>query len=1056
MHATEPRLQTVGEYVEAFEAARARDGFADIPVFLPHPADPLHLGVLRELVRIELEWSWERGKPRRLEDYRISFPELFTDRESLLLITFEEFRLRVQAGEQPEPAEYERRFGVATAAWPPLSGRPATPPSSGVRILHNVGEGVPPAKLTALYGAEPGTAPCSPQTVDRLPRPGEQFLEFRLHAELGRGAFGRVFLARQGDLADRWVALKVAPDLGDESHTLAQLQHTHIVPIYSVHRAGSLQAVCMPYFGATTLAHVLEDVRASAELPGSGRGLLHTLDARRSVTRLTAQSLEPDCGPASASKDSVAPTPGSLTPAQSATSHFEGLTYVEAILWLGERLADGLAHAHARGILHRDLKPANVLLADDGRPMLLDFNLAEDIKQTGSAARASVGGTLPYMAPEHLEAFRDGIPRVDARSDVFALGVILYELLTGRHPFPERRGPLNSLLPEMIADRAGPPPALRHTNKAVTPAVEAIVRRCLEPDPARRYQGAGELRDDLLRQLENRPLRHTREPSWRERFAKWRRRHPRLTSTTLVGSVALVLLGALAGLFWTLHRRQAVVGALDTLDRLRDQGKQMRFFLMAPDVEGRDQEEGRTLARHVFSRYGVLSESAWLTRSPVSDLAEADRAQLRTAVGELLLLDARVALRQAETAHPSRREELREEARQRHAAAVTCYTEDDAPRALWLLAADLADTEEEAQALRARAARQSLREFTDHYLLVADHLARGRYRDAMPLLEQIGAAKPLDYDARLALGYCHTILRQTDRAEAQYRQAIRLKPDAYEAYFNRGILYLGRKYYEPACADFDEVLRLRPDHGPALYNRAVARFGLGQHEGALADLDALLRNANPPLRGYLLRARIREARGAPALAWQDRQEAFRRPPTSAADWSARGEARAPREPEAALADLDCALALNPGFAEAWQSRAHVLAEQLHRCEDAVAALDRVLALEPESVPARAGRGVLLARLGRRDAALADARAVLIRDRLPPTLYQIGCVYALTSRQEQTDGAEALRLISAALRQGYGAELLERDLDLKALHGLPEYRRLVQLAKELRGAGAKPR
>src|SRR5207247_3990759 len=114
----------------------------------------------------------------------------------------------------------------------------------------------------------------------------------------------------------------------------------------------------------------------------------------------------------------------------------EGFTYVEAVVWLGCCLADGLAHAHERGILHRDLKPANVLLTDDGQPMLLDFNLSEDVKLRGSVAAARMGGTLPYMAPEQLQAFQDQ-RRVsfDGRSDIYALGVLLFELLTGRHPF---------------------------------------------------------------------------------------------------------------------------------------------------------------------------------------------------------------------------------------------------------------------------------------------------------------------------------------------------------------------------------------------------------------------------------------------------------------------------------------------------------------------------------------------------------------------------------------------------------------------------------------------
>src|SRR5262249_37411488 len=151
------------------------------------------------------------------------------------------------------------------------------------------------------------------------------------------------------------------------------------------------------------------------------------------------------------------------------------------------------------GIVHRDLKPANVLLTDDGTPMLLDFNLAADVRQAGGR----VGGTLSYMAPEHLAAFaamklngQEAV--VDHRSDLFALGVILFELLTGPPPFPRKPDGVEPLVLSMITDRMGTPPRLRPDNPALTPAVESIVRHCLHPDPARRYQSAEHLRDDLL------------------------------------------------------------------------------------------------------------------------------------------------------------------------------------------------------------------------------------------------------------------------------------------------------------------------------------------------------------------------------------------------------------------------------------------------------------------------------------------------------------------------------------------------------------------------------
>src|SRR5262249_23342097 len=169
------------------------------------------------------------------------------------------------------------------------------------------------------------------------------------------------------------VGLKIADDVAGESRTLAQLQHTNIVPIYSLHRSGPFQAVCMPYFGRTTLARVVEQLSGRASLPSSGRELKSTLDRLPSETvASTGSPRQPATSPPQADPAPAAEAGG--------WGHMDGLSYVEAVLWLGSQLADGLAHAHERGILHRDLKPANVLLADDGRPMLLDFNLAEDTK----------------------------------------------------------------------------------------------------------------------------------------------------------------------------------------------------------------------------------------------------------------------------------------------------------------------------------------------------------------------------------------------------------------------------------------------------------------------------------------------------------------------------------------------------------------------------------------------------------------------------------------------------------------------------------------------------
>ncbi|MCA1686885.1 MAG: serine/threonine protein kinase, partial [Planctomycetia bacterium] len=401
---------------------------------------------------------------------------------------------------------------------------------------------------------------------------------------------------------------------------------TNVVPVYSVHRRGPLQAVCMPYLGATTLADTLADLRSQATMPDTGAGLLDSLHARK------GRAVGSSDVPGDATTDSVPSGPGPApevtpglagAPSTSRTNpqaeRLRGLGYVPAVLWLVARVADGLAHAHERGILHRDLKPANILFGDDGEPLLLDFNLAADTKVRVHASAALVGGTLPYMAPEHLGAYRDGSTSADARSDLYSLGVILYELLTGRHPFPVRRGAVDDVLPAMVADRLGPVPDARRANPSVSPAVASIVARCLAPDPARRYQSARELQDDLRRQLDDRPLKHATDPSFRERAGKWARRHPRLTSSSALAAFSVMLIAGVVAGYADRQRRFGPVEAAHALRRLADDHETASVLLLDPGVDAAREEEGAAVCRRALERFGVLDSPAWLRSSMVRD-----------------------------------------------------------------------------------------------------------------------------------------------------------------------------------------------------------------------------------------------------------------------------------------------------------------------------------------------------------------------------------------------------------------------------------------------------
>ncbi len=1066
------------EFVAAYEVAKAGDPAAEWADFLPPRDHPLYPAVLRELVRIDLEAGWDQGRPCRLEDYQRRFPELAEDPEGFGEIAFEEYRLRCLAGEAPSAAEYHERYGIATAGWslpavgqavPPAMRTGAPAETNGKPDDAERPDAVP--LLGELYDCDPLAAHRLAQAVSQFPSPGRTFLGFQLLAELGRGTFGRVYLARQGDLANRYVALKVAADLYTESQTLAQLQHSHIVPIYSIHQAGSLQAVCMPFLGTTTLADVFQDLRRRDSLPASGRSLVQTLDARKSATRLPEEQGTPerDDGRETREQDqtttnlppsSLAPAPSPLQDGSCENLHLLArLTHVDAVLWIAARVADGLAHAHARGILHRDLKPANVLLTDDGQPMLLDFNLSADVKHRAGAAAAMLGGTLPYMAPEHLDAYQGEDRVVDARSDLYSLGLILYEMLAGRPPVEIPRGPLPDVLARTSAARREPPPDVRRWNRAVSPAVASIVRHCLEPDPARRYQSARELRDDLECQLAHRPLRYAPDPSWWERAGKWRRRHPRLASVTTVVTLALVAVLALGGLLVVRGRQLARLEARASWQQLGDDLKALRVLAFRPEAAGQEPEAERqqledaaAVCRRALGRYHLPDDPSWQSLPAFRLLAPGEQQQLREDLGELLLLAAQVNARQARTLADSSRQEKLNLALRLNELAETCYAPEERPRALPLQRARLlrgSGHDAEAETLQALAESMPQPSARGRYLLLAGAADRGRWQAALPALQEMSRREPENYSWWLLLGNCYVGLGQPAEAAAYYDLGIALRPDEVWAYFNRGLLYLEQRQYRPAQADFDEVLRLRPGLLAALFNRALARQGLGDDQGALADLTDVLDTGLAPTRVYFVRARVRARLGDREGARQDRDEGIRREPVDEKDWVARGVARHDGDPKGALADFDQALRINPESLDALQNKAGVLSEKLGRAADAVAVLDRLVALYPDDVLGRAGRGVLLARQGRRAAAQADARAAEKLSKLPEVAYQLAGVYSLTSRAQPDDRREALRLLSAALSQGFGLDLLAHDRDLDPIRQLPEFQQLVNAARALR-------
>lgn len=935
--------------VEAYEEARAAGAPTDLRRFLPSAESESYQEVALELMRVDLEYRWQNGEQRGLDTYLSEYGDVLRDRAALTALAFEEFRLREAAGQGVNPDDYAARYGIDTSDW----------------VTDN----------SATRAAE-------------FPRVGNQLLGFQLLRELGRGTFGRVYLAEQADLAHRRVALKVTREITAEPERLAQLQHTHIVPIYSVHRHGALQVLCMPYYGDRTLRDWLWDRREARDAPSRG-ARVDTEDARRADTI------------AGDNKTATDPSYVAQSQPEIQTLDVRGDRVSESLrIMLG--VARGLAHAHQRGIVHRDLKPANVLLREDGVPLILDFNLATTVDEI---VVSGVGGTLPYMSPEQLLSLENGKP-VDACSDIYACGVLLVEMLTGRRPFPEvDRGPR--------AWRAAREQRLRGYQDAESLSrgssvdVASIVQKCLAPDLEDRYQTGAELACDLERHLNHLPLRYAANRSQFERLRKWSRRHPRLGSASGVATIAAVLLLAAAGLIFARARQVAHIDAERARETYLRNVPEVRATLTTPNLDTQLANDAIANAEELLRPY-VRETEDWRRSDRIALLTIPERRELLSDLDstqrELTLAKARLAKPLTLSTSPS---------------AVTSESADD---------------------------ELTLREVT------ARHLALGEYVAAAESAERWVRQVPHDFEANFLLGNALVGCGRADDAERCYSICIALSPNSWFAWFQRGVCQLELQRYAAAETDFARVLYTRPGIASALVNRAVALERLGDLPGALDSLAKAIATGEAPTRAYLMRSRLYARQGRMDEAKVDRELGLKATPTDSQSWVARGVARLSESPKAAYQDFQSALKRFPFDANAWQNSAHVLSERLNRPQEAIDALTQLLKFRPRDADALAGRAVLYARLGQSDAALADVARLEKATRTAVHHYQAACVFALLSAKNTEHQAGSLQSLAEACRQdaAFGA-LAKEDADLAALHDNVEFQRIIDAAQTLRAA-----
>jgi serine/threonine protein kinase len=445
-------------------------------------------------------------------------PSSDSSRDVLLERLAAEFVERHRGGERPPLSEYVDRH-------PELAEdiRDLFPALVQIENLK------PPADPTGAF--DPTAIHSEPTRLERLG-------DYRIVREVGRGGMGVVYEAEQESLG-RHVALKVLPSAAllnptyrerfkREAKAAARLHHTNIVPVFGVGEHDGVPYYAMQFIRGEGLDKVLADVRRLRCQRGE-TGVVQPSERSAAHSLLTGQFAQL---PAAEPAEAVARSEASSATSRLSAGGPQG-EYYRGVARVGLQVAEALAYAHRQGILHRDVKPSNLLIDLQGTVWVTDFGLAkaegtEELTQTGD-----IVGTLRFMAPERFEG--KSLPQ----SDVYALGLTLYELLTLRPAFDDTNK--GRLIDKVLHE---PPLTPRRLDSRIPRDLETVVLKCLAKDPTERYATAGALAEDLQRFLADRPIQ-ARRATAAEQMWRWCRRNPAVAG--LVATVGLLLTVVAAG-----------------------------------------------------------------------------------------------------------------------------------------------------------------------------------------------------------------------------------------------------------------------------------------------------------------------------------------------------------------------------------------------------------------------------------------------------------------------------------------------------------------------------
>jgi serine/threonine protein kinase len=550
------------------------------------------------------------------------------DKDIVLTRLADEFAARFRAGERPTLQEYLDRY----PHW-----------ADDIRELFPA-----MAEIERVKGEHP---PVADRAADEPSPPLQRLGDFRVIREVGKGGMGIVYEAEQVSLG-RHVALKVLPRnmlldakakqrFEREAKAAAKLHHTNIVPVFGVGEQDGMPYYVMQFIQGLGLDAVLQELQKLQ--PGNvktgtfRRGALTADNMARSLLTGSFQANADVEGQANESPDNAADKsavdPGanrsSGAPADSRSLSSSSVvlpgaghdgskakhrkpTYWQSVASIGVQVANALEYAHKQGIKHRDIKPSNLLLDTQGTVWVTDFGLAKADDQQNLTHTGDILGTLRYLAPEAFEGKTDG------KSDVYSLGLTLYEMLAFRPAFDERER--NRLIKQVTHAE---PARLRKVNRNVPQDLETIVHKAIDKDPRQRYASAAALAEDLHRFIDDEPIL-ARRASSTERLIRWGRRNPALAAASGFALAAATVVVAIS-IWFALYQQRTAAELREALQQSEISRRRAQEFACDAAVQ-----RARTFNANSESGEALL----WLARS--LELAPAESTERQQEIRQMM------------------------------------------------------------------------------------------------------------------------------------------------------------------------------------------------------------------------------------------------------------------------------------------------------------------------------------------------------------------------------------------------------------------------------------